>query len=205
MDNIELKQSLILNGKETLNSAGDSPIYSLFDEVWKVRKSLHFELVKTSFEKHDNNHFETTLTYQKLGSKKEQIKEYDIDFFFFVPNSIIPDSYSSEKFLARLTNHMRLRSPEIEPSVFLGISDERSPFGRLSKVKDRLLENPELQLGDQITKEFRVAANYIISTIARINVNKLVSSDYDLSFHYHIELEITRELLKTFRLIISRV
>ena len=97
---------------------------------------------------------------------------------------------------------MRLRSPDLKPSIFLDVSNNQSPFGRLNEIKNRLLDQPDLQLGDEITKEFRAAANYIITTIGRININHLVSPDYDLSFHYHIELEITRELLKNFRLII---
>ncbi|MEZ4753997.1 MAG: hypothetical protein R3A13_06745 [Bdellovibrionota bacterium] len=201
MDNVELKPSINFTARGA-NSTSDSPVYSLFDEVWKVRKALHFEIVKTSFDKHDNNHFETTLTYQKASSNEQVIKEYDVDFFFFIPNSVIPETYSSHKLLSSLINHMRLTSLELKPSVFLSSSNIQSPFGKLQQIKESLLKNPNLELGNQILKEFRTAAVYILGTFTRLDISKLVTLDYDLGFHYNVELELSRELLKSFRLTI---
>lgn len=170
-----------------------------FDELWHIKKNLQFEFVETNFEKHDNTNFETTLSYKKINNHKGSNQKYKVDFYFFVPKSIVSKDFSSQDFLNSLTNYLRLRTIDLPPSIFLDIHDERSPLCQMLKIKNELLNNPQVDMTEQIVDATRNAASYILHQLKSLGLKDQFPVNYDVVNHYHTELDLSVHMLEAFR------
>lgn len=173
--------------------------FSRFDDLWHVKRNLLFELVETNFEKHDNTNFETTLTYKKLADRKTPKQKFKIDFYLFVPRSVLPMDYNSQAFLGNLTNHLRLRSVDIPPSNFLDTSNPKSPLHKLVQYKSEMLKNPQSNLSELVVDQTRAAASYILHELKTLELHDLLAPDYNWIAHYNTELDYSRAMLESFR------
>lgn len=177
----------------------DETLRNQYDELWHIKKTLQFELIETNFEKHDNHHFETTLTYKRLTHQKQKKQKFKIDFYFFVPGSLIDQSFSSSHFLSKLKNFLRLRSVDVPPSVFLDLENPLSPLAKLINIKQKLLNDPQMYMDEEVINEARVAASYILHSLKSLDVCDFFPDGYDAIRHYKIELQLSRSMLDTWR------
>lgn len=178
-------------------------ILSQFDVLWRIKKTLVFEIIETNFEKHDDNNLETTLTYKKLKSVDSPLQKYLVEFYFFLPASVIPEGFSATEFLGSLTNHIRLRSFDIPPSEFLSNNPALSPLAKLEALSRTLLEDPEMSVPTQIVDYARQSSSYILHTLKTLDIVNYFSEDYDVLEHYETELRLISELLFAYRTIIA--
>ena len=174
------------------------------DELWLIKKSLLFQKFECFHEKHDNTNFETVVAYNRQDRIKSSRQKYTIDGYFFIPQSmdIQAKDYKAKSFFSSLTNHIRLKSPDFLPSSFLDLKKSDLPLGALIKLKRQMLENPQLNLEEEVLEKSKLAASYIKHALKYLNIQDHFSSGYDITRHYELEAALTGTLMNIFRSVI---
>ncbi|OFZ51738.1 MAG: hypothetical protein A2381_18590 [Bdellovibrionales bacterium RIFOXYB1_FULL_37_110] len=174
------------------------------DELWLIKKSLLFQKFECFHEKHDNTNFETVIAYNRQDRIKSSKQKYTIDGYFFIPQSmdIQAKDYRAKSFFSSLTNHIRLKSPDFLPSSFLDLKKSDLPLGALIKIKKQMLENPQLNLEEEVLEKTKLAASYIKHALKYLNIQDHFSPSYNITRHYELEAELSGTLMKLFRSVV---
>ncbi len=176
------------------------------DEHWLVRKALTERFLEAGFEKHDNTQLEMVLKYRENTNFRKTRQKYLVDFYFFFPASLklVEKGYKPRHFYFNLTNHLRLRSPDMLPSEFLDIDNTDFPIGKLYTLKQQMLQSSEVDQTEDALENFKFAANYLLNYFKTINIDGCFPIDYCFDEHYDLELELSELLLDAYRTILKR-
>ena len=192
---------------KTASGAGDvrdelgAAIKSLrerFDAHWHIKRSLQYDVIETTLERHDATNLETTVAY-KRHEESDRKQRFQIQFMFFFPETILKDGYSSKNFFGSLTNNMRLGGTDMPPSEFLNLVNPASPLARLDALHKEHLLHPQLSRHQEIIDNTRYAAAYIMQSLRSLDISNHFVEGYDVFAHYETELALCKSILNALR------
>jgi hypothetical protein len=95
------------------------------------------DLIESRIGVHDGNQFELKLDY--VIDPDARRNRYQIEAYFFVPQSLGLDSHSypREQFYADVQAYIRFKTPAVSLAELVDPSDPRSPLGRIPSLLER--------------------------------------------------------------------
>lgn len=135
------------------------------------------EILDSKFSVHDKHRFEVKLD---LEFQKERKALYNIEYYFFLPQSlnITPESYTKEIFYSDTQHYIRFKTPDISLEKLFIPTNGLSPFNRAMSLLDEMASggrsefltetiSDEMKLmGSIIRADLRDAVEYIIKNSA---------------------------------------
>lgn len=117
-------------------------------------------MIEQRIKVHDRTQFELKLHYPLDKSQKEA--EYNIDLYFFIPNSlgVTKTTYRKVNFYDSIQNYIRLRTPVYTLEGI--IEGENSPYERLKKVYEKTAHRPS----EEAYEEYEIQTKLFCSIFA---------------------------------------
>ncbi len=120
-------------------------------------------MIQDTVKIHDRYAFELKLEY--LAGKTERLKEYDVNLWFFFPESLTinENTYPSRLFYNDLKTHIRFSSPDFPLSEFT--ANERSPLIKCHDALNHLLESPDKKANRLFEQRIKIFGTAFRSSI----------------------------------------
>lgn len=185
------------------SSLATKHLYEQFDSHWHIKRSLQYDVIETTLERHDATNLETTVAYKRHEESNKK-QHFQIRFMFFFPETILKDGYSSKNFFGSLTNNMRLGGTDMPPSEFLNLSNPASPLAQLDLLQKEHLHHPQLCRHQEIIDHTRYAAAYIMQSLRSLDISNHFVEGYDVYAHYETELALCKSIVSALRTLLTQ-